>query len=147
VLVRPEAALKQLEEEEKERQRKQRERETAVVSSTVGDDSDRKGVTDRNNGSSGVILSTFDPNPTPVPVQKLRRFHGTIEVEPRRMASEAQQILNEVVQHLAGLVGAQVTVSIDISAYIPDGVPDDVILTVTENCRTLKFKSSGFEVE
>jgi hypothetical protein len=46
-----------------------------------------------------------------------------------------------------GLVGAQVTISIDISAHIPDGVPGDVVRTVMENCRTLKFKSSGFEEE
>ena len=34
-----------------------------------------------------------------------------------------------------------------ISAYFPDGVSDDVVRTVTENCRTLKFKISGFEEE
>jgi len=28
---------------------------------------------------------------------------------------------------------------------IPNGAPDNVVRTVTENCRTLKFESSGFE--
>ena len=30
---------------------------------------------------------------------------------------------------------------------VPDGVPDNVVRTVTENCRTLKFNHQGFETE
>jgi hypothetical protein len=52
-----------------------------------------------------------------------------------------------VVVHLAALVGAEVTVTIEISANIPDGASDHVVRTVTENCRTLKFKNHGFETE
>ena len=36
---------------------------------------------------------------------------------------------------------------LEIQAKIPDGVPDDVVRTVTENCRTLKFKQFAFEEE
>ncbi|CRI63263.1 hypothetical protein THIOKS11270011 [Thiocapsa sp. KS1] len=35
------------------------------------------------------------------------------------------------------------TVAIEIE--MPDGAPDQVVRTVTENCRTLKFASQGFE--
>ena len=35
----------------------------------------------------------------------------------------------------------------DIEAIVPSGVPDNVVRTVTENCRTLKFTSQGFEAE
>ena len=52
-----------------------------------------------------------------------------------------------MVQHLSGLVGATVTVTIEIEAEIPSGAPDNVIRTVTENCRTLKFENQGFEEE
>jgi hypothetical protein len=45
------------------------------------------------------------------------------------------------------LVGAEVTVTLEISAWAPDGVPEHVVRTVTENCRTLKFEDQGFEVE
>jgi hypothetical protein len=34
-----------------------------------------------------------------------------------------------------------------IEAKIPDGAPDNVVRTVTENSRTLKFSSQGFERE
>jgi hypothetical protein len=40
-----------------------------------------------------------------------------------------------------------VTVTIEIEAELPDGSPDQVVRTVTENCRTLKFTSQGFEQE
>ena len=44
-----------------------------------------------------------------------------------------------------GLVGADVTVTLEIAADVQSGVPDKVVRTVTENCRTLKFKDHGFE--
>ncbi len=53
----------------------------------------------------------------------------------------------EVIQHLTGLVGSDVKVMLDVSASIPDGVPENVVRTVTENARTLKFEQLGFEFE
>lgn len=35
--------------------------------------------------------------------------------------------------------------SLEIRAEIPKGAPENVIRVVTENARTLKFKSQGFE--
>lgn len=48
---------------------------------------------------------------------------------------------------LAGLVGANMKVTLEIEADIPAGAPDHVVRTVTENSRTLKFDSHGFERE
>ena len=45
------------------------------------------------------------------------------------------------------LVGAKVKVTLEIEAEVPSGAPDQVIRTVTENSRTLKFTSQGFEKE
>jgi hypothetical protein len=52
-----------------------------------------------------------------------------------------------VIAHLAGLVNAKVSVTLEIEAEIPAGAPDNVVRTVTENSRTLKFTSQGFETE
>ena len=41
-------------------------------------------------------------------------------------------------QHLALLPDSKVDVVMEIQAEIPDGTPDQVVRTVTENCRTLK---------
>jgi len=35
----------------------------------------------------------------------------------------------------------------EIHAEIADGIPDNIVRTVTENCRTLKFTSFDFEEE
>jgi hypothetical protein len=60
---------------------------------------------------------------------------------------DAGRIAEEVIAHLSGLVGARVTVILEIAAEVSDGVPDQVVRIVTENSRTLKFTSQGFEKE
>ena len=87
------------------------------------------------------------PTPTP-PVEderKLRRFHGTVNLNPTRVGRDASVIAEEVIAHLAGLVGAEVTVTLDIAAKLPDGAPEHTVRTVSENSRTLKFNGHGFE--
>ena len=37
--------------------------------------------------------------------------------------------------------------TLEIAAQVPAGAPDEVVRTVTENSRTLKFTSQGFEKE
>ena len=79
------------------------------------------------------------------PVSQPRRFHGTVNLDPTRLGRDAGRIADEVISHLAGLVGADVNVTLEISADVQNGVPEKVVRTVTENCRTLKFGSHGFE--
>lgn len=38
-------------------------------------------------------------------------------------------------------------VTLEVEATVPEGVPERVVRVVTENCRTLKFTSHGFERE
>ena len=61
------------------------------------------------------------------------------------MWGDRSRIAEEVIVHLVGLVGATVTVTLEIEADVPAGAPDNVVRTVTENSRTLKFTSHGFE--
>ena len=56
-------------------------------------------------------------------------------------------IASKVIAHLAGLVGAQVRVTLEIDADIPNGVPENVVRVVTGNGRKLKFDPQGFETE
>jgi len=80
-------------------------------------------------------------------IPKSKRFHGTVMLDPTRVGRDASRIAEEVIAHLSGLVGAKVTVTLEVEAETPSGVPDNVVRTVTENCRTLKFMSQGFEKE
>ena len=79
--------------------------------------------------------------------ERLTRFHGTVALDATRVGRDASLIAEEVISHLAGLVDAEVTVTLEIAAQVPTGAPDEVVRTVTENSRTLKFTSQGFEKE
>lgn len=85
--------------------------------------------------------------PNPPATQQLRRFHGSVRVDSARVGRDAGRIADEVIAHLAGQVGADVTVTIEIEARLPNGATDQLVRTVTENSRTLKFDSHGFEKE
>jgi len=75
-------------------------------------------------------------------------FHGTKRVGADRFSVEAATIEDEIIKHLHGLKGASVEISIDIQARVPGGVPEDVLKTVTENARNLRFDVNiGFEEE
>ncbi len=89
----------------------------------------------------GEVPAGTPPAPQPT------RFHGTATLDSARVGRDASRIAEEVISHLSGLVGAQVTVTLEIEAEVPEGAPDHVIRTVTENSRTLKFTSQGFEKE
>jgi len=42
---------------------------------------------------------------------------------------------------------ANVEVTIEIQATVPDGFPPNVVRTISENCRTLKFTQQEFTAE
>ena len=52
-----------------------------------------------------------------------------------------------MISHLVGVVGAEVTVTLEIEARIPTGAPEQTVRVVTQNGRDLKFTSGGFEKE
>jgi len=97
------------------------------------------GVSAGKAGENGTTIK--EPQPATLP----RRFHGSVTLDTARVGRDASRIAEEVIAHLSGLVGANVRVTLEIEADIPSGAPDHVVRTVTENSRTLKFTSHGFE--
>jgi hypothetical protein len=110
-----------------------------------------------NPGAGGGQLAATDEGGQPIagdgststasaPVRsKPRRFHGSVTLSTLRLGTDAGRIAQEVVQHLSSLNGVSVNVTLEIEANIPDGASDDLVRTITENCRTLKFRDHGFE--
>lgn len=92
---------------------------------------------------SGSYRGGTDPSQDTSP----KRFYGSINLDPIRASRDAQQVIEEVVQHLTSLPNATVVVTMDIQAVTSDGFPKDVVDTVKANCQTLKFTSQGFEEE
>jgi predicted AAA+ superfamily ATPase len=128
LLVKPEAASRQLEEDERRR------------APPAGEGEPQPGEAEGGGKGPGE-----KPDERPKPAPKQRRFHGAVKLDPMRLGRDAGRIAEEVVQHLTGLVGAQVEVTLEIHAELPDGASEKLVRDVTENCRTLKFDSYGFE--
>jgi len=76
-----------------------------------------------------------------------RRYHATVHIDPLRAGRDAGRIADEVIAHLVGLVGANVTVTLEIEATIANGVPHDVVRVVLANGTELRFTSAAFENE
>jgi hypothetical protein len=88
------------------------------------------------------------PPVTPEPkAPRPRRFHGTVTLDATRLGRDAGRVAEEVIAHLTGIVGARVTITLEVQAEIPSGASDHVVRTVTENSRTLKFTTQGFEAD
>jgi hypothetical protein len=74
-----------------------------------------------------------------------RRFYGSVRLDPGRLNRDFGRVTQEVVAHLTGLVDARVEITIEVRAEHNVGFPDDIVRAVSENARTLKFESQGFE--
>ncbi len=131
LLVKPDVAKKQLDAED----------QTAKAGHTAGAPAAMSAGADGSKLQPGA--GAAEPKAQPKP----KRFHGTVPLDATRVGRDASRVADEVITHLAGLVGAQVRVTLEIEAEIPGGAPDNVVRTVTENSRTLKFTSHGFEQE
>ena len=128
MLVRPDVAGRQLE---------------AEAQPTPGPMPPGLGPTPPGPGPTPPGPSPTPPRPTPGP----KRFHGTVTLDSTRVGRDAGKIAEEVIAHLVGLQSSTVIVTLEVEAEIPGGAPDNVVRTVTENSRTLKFTSHGFETE
>jgi predicted AAA+ superfamily ATPase len=99
------------------------------------------------SGTHPTLARVDGPGRTVTEPAKLTRYHGTAILDTTRVGRDASKIAEEVISHLSGLVGATVTVTLEVTAEVPDGAPDHVVRTVTENGRSLRFTSQGFEKE
>jgi hypothetical protein len=85
--------------------------------------------------------------PTPVEDDRLRRFYAVANLDPERSQRDFSKIAQEIVTNLAGLLGTDVTITVEITAKNLAGFPESVVRTVEENDRTLKFERAMFETD
>jgi hypothetical protein len=130
VIVRPEVARKQI------------DAETVKVGEPAPGATGTSGTPE-----SGSVAEPDQPTTTVTETPTAKRYHGSVKLDPTRAGRDASVIADEVIAHLAGLMGTNIKVTLEIEAEIPHGAPEHVVRTVTENSRTLKFEDSGFETE
>jgi predicted AAA+ superfamily ATPase len=83
----------------------------------------------------------------PVTPSTPRRFFGTLRLEPARVGRDAGRAAEEIIQHLVALPTSDAEIVLEIQVRVPAGIPESVVRTIIENCRTLKFDSFNFESE
>jgi len=129
-LVKVAIAKKQIEEEAKQQ-------EEHVTSTTSTDD----GYDNPANDASKV----HEDNTAAPPPPKNKRFFMSAELDNTRINRDVQKLVEEVIQHLTSVDGANVSISLEVQAKSADGFTQQTIRTVSENCQTLRVKESGFE--
>ncbi|MGH9380402.1 MAG: ATP-binding protein, partial [Thermoanaerobaculia bacterium] len=132
VVVKPEAAATQRAAEQK----------VAAGSGKITGGGDLAGVGSAATGSPGG-----PPPPEEAVRERYSHFYAAKSIDPQRVARDVQQINDEVLQHFVALAEAGVDVTLDIRVDLPDDLPDTLVRTITENCRTLGFKTFEFEKE
>lgn len=132
VVVKPAVARNQLDEEAAASPRGAAGGPGAVVTAGGGE-------------QAGAVGKGAEGRSGPPTAARPHRYHGSVALDPTRAGRDAGRIAEEVIAHLVGLTGGDVSVTLEIQAHLPGGVPDNVVRIVTENARTLKFSSQGFE--
>ncbi len=127
VVVKPEAAARQLDEE----------RSAVARTSTTAPAADDTGQRPGPPGTGGAALAPQGPPPK-------TRFYGRVSLEPVRMLRDLGDIAEAIVAQL-GRADATVKITIEVEATADDGFDDDLRRTVSENARTLKFETHEFE--
>lgn len=76
---------------------------------------------------------------------KNTRFYMSVPLDTTRIGRDVQRLVEEVITHLTTADGTQVEVSLEVNVQAPDGLSQQTVRTVSENCRTLHIENFGFE--
>jgi predicted AAA+ superfamily ATPase len=76
---------------------------------------------------------------------KNRRFFMSADLDVTRINRDVQTYVEEIIRHLTAEDGASVKVSLEVEAKFGDGFTQQTVRTISENCRTLRVRISGFE--
>ena len=132
-LVKVLNALKQLNQEKQEQQ-----------SGTAGGNDDSTSTA--SAGGSEQISGGTGSGETVQPKQVGdTRFFMSVKLDNTRVIRDLQMYLDEVITHLSTTDNCEVELSLEVSANAPDGFTPETVRTVSENCRTLRVDSFGFD--
>jgi hypothetical protein len=151
LLVKSEIAEAQMLAEEAELEEKRRASRPSTITNTSGQPPYASDSSQPKNSVHEGTADTYTMQPVRVETNHEKemphRFYASVQINERMMASDAGKIMEEVVKHLTSLSGANVKVTLEITAELPDGMPDHIVRTVKENCNTLRFQTSEFHEE
>ena len=80
----------------------------------------------------------------PTETTKPKRFAGVVEVDPVRGAMTVNQIFENLIAELDRAPGAEIAITLEISAEAKDGFDSEIVDIVSDNAATLGFKHKDF---
>ena len=104
--------------------------------------------TSSNSGDTRAVFegSGSGTTATPAPLQVSdKSFFMSVKLDNTRVIRDLQKYLDEVITHLSSVDNCEVELSLEVSAKAADGFPQGTVRTVSENCRTLRVDTFGFE--
>ena len=101
-----------------------------------------------SGGNWPVIQPTPTPTPggAPAPVQALRRYYGSLELDPVNPESTFHDVVAEIVSLFTKKINVGVKLRLEIEAETKDLIPFDAptVRAVKENANALKLQESEF---
>jgi predicted AAA+ superfamily ATPase len=139
LLVRPDLALAQQEAEKPSVVDPAPDGQTGAGGGTHG----QTGGGQTGGGQTGGEQTGKD-TPPPPPAPKNVRFSGAVQLNTELPVKSFNKIYDELIKHLGAVEGAELEISLEISARKPEGFPEDKVRIVSENAKVLKFETFGF---
>ena len=93
----------------------------------------------------GAATPSTSTTTTPPAQSKAREFIGSVNVNASTAKMRLVQIAEEIINVLASDPNATVKISVEINAEYPNGVPDQIKRSVSENAGSLGFKTKTWE--
>ena len=100
-----------------------------------------------NNAGGAYPIPDNDTNivQETVDVPKNTNFYMSAQLDTTRIGRDVKNLIEEVINHLISVDGAQVEVSLEVTVKAEDGMSAQTVRTVSENCRTLRVQNFGFD--
>ena len=132
VILKPDVAREQQSSEN-------RKTESTTISNSEGEQSRSHRIGESPNTDETVEIVH------PGGKRVFRRYHGSIDLDATRIGRDAGRISDEVITHLTSIVGAKSKVTLEIEVEVVEGIPENTLRIINENCNTLKFNDFSFE--
>lgn len=86
------------------------------------------------------------PSMPPQPQQpQNKHFTMTATLDNTRVVKNIGNLMDEIINHLMQIDGANVEIKLLVEAHMPDGTPVNIARAIKENCATLKVDDFGFD--
>jgi hypothetical protein len=118
-----------------------------VASAQINEEAAKTALAASGATATSTTLTLRPHVEQPADDDTLRRFYAVTRLDPERYQRDFSKLAAEIIANLAGLLGTEVEISVEVKAVNAAGFPEHITRTVIENARTLKLDSFGFETE